>query len=129
MCWKHEWAMAINKLESAIGHVERGKAKLEKRLARNRCCLERMSRHRKACPSFLAPVQLLIEKNSAGIEECNRVIADLKVRQDQLFRMVHVYGIKRAGNPKRVYELMGKYKVPKAVFEGTRLVFQKKEAS
>lgn len=130
MCWKQEWAMAINDLEHAKEHVLRAQGKLRKRLARNKIALHRLSTSRKYCGSgSLAPVQQLIEKNRAGIEECEQVIAELRVRQDQLFRMVHVYGIKHSEAPQRVYKLMGKYKIPQAVFEGTHLIFERgKEA-
>jgi hypothetical protein len=113
MCWKQEWAAAIGNLEHAIVHVERAKVKLERRLARNRVTFERMSRSSKYnYPPMLTPVQALIEKNRAGVEECRRVIAELMARQDQLFGMIKVYGINRSENPQRVKQLMGAY-VPK----------------
>ena len=31
MCWKHEWARAVNNLEWAKIHIERARAKVEKR--------------------------------------------------------------------------------------------------
>lgn len=31
MCWKHEWARAVNNLEWAKIHIERAKLKVEKR--------------------------------------------------------------------------------------------------
>jgi len=129
MCWKQEWAIAINNLNHAIMHVERAKAKLQKRLERNETNLRRLSQSKKYnCLAMLAPVQALIQKNRAGIQECEYLIADLKARQDQLFCMVHVYGIKHSENPQRVYELMGKYQFPKAVVLGASNVIFKKEA-
>jgi len=130
MCWKQEWAMAINNLNRAAVHVMLAKAKLEKRLQRNEANLQRLRGNKKYnYPPMLAPVQALIEKNRAGIQECEQVIAELKVRQDQLFRMIHVYGIKHSEAPQRVYELMGNYQLPKAIVVGANdVVFKRKEA-
>jgi hypothetical protein len=129
MCWKQEWAMAINNLERAIEHVAKAETKLHIRHARNKMALYHLSASKKHCgPASLAPVEALKEKNRLGIEECERVIADLRSRQDQLFGMINVYGIRLSENPKRVYALMGNYHVPNVVFEGTRMIFQKKEA-
>lgn len=128
MCWKHEWAMAINNLNSAIAHVQKAQERLQNRLVKNRKHLERMKSSKKYnYPKMLAAVEVLIEKNLRGIEECGQLIADLKARQDQLFRMVHIYGIKRSETPQRVYELMGKYQIPKAVVLGASNVIFKKE--
>jgi len=128
MCWKHEWAMAINNLQYAIEHVGKAQDKLRKRLARNKITLHRLSTSKNHCgPGSLIPVQRLIGKNIIGIEECEVVIADLRSRQDQLFRMVHVYGIKLSENPKRVYELMGNYHIPRVVMEGTQVIFERKQ--
>jgi len=35
MCWKDEWARAINDLNFAVAHVEYAQKKLQRRLARN----------------------------------------------------------------------------------------------
>lgn len=129
MCWKHEWAMAINNLNSAIAHVQKAQQKLQNRLVRNKKNLERMKSSKKYNnPKMLAPVEVLIEKNQRSIEECGQLIADFRARQGQLFRMVHVYGIKRSENPQRVYELMGKYQIPKAVVLGASNVIFQREA-
>jgi len=129
MCWKHEWAMAINNLNSAIGHVQKAQERLQNRLVRNEKNLERMKSSKKYnYPKMLAPVEVLIEKNQRAIKECGQLIADFRARQGQLFRMVHVYGIKHSENPQRVYELMGKYQFPKAVVLGASNVIFKKEA-
>jgi len=130
MCWKQEWAMAINNLNRAAIHVMLAKAKLQKRLKRNEATFQRLSESKKYnYPKILAPIQKLIEKNRAGIQECEQVIADLKVRQDQLFRMIHVYGIKHSEAPQRVYRLMGNYQLPKAIVVGANdVVFKRKEA-
>lgn len=128
MCWKHEWAMAINNLNSAIMHVQRARERLQNRLVRNKKNLERMKSNKKYnYPKMLAPVEALIDKNQRGIQECEQLIADFRSRQDQLFRMVHIYGLKRSETPQRVYELMGKYQIPKAVVIGANNVIFKKE--
>lgn len=138
MCWKQEWASAINNLtnakfwiqrenyaaawrslKAAITHVSRAQVKLEKRLARNLVTLQRLSSMKKYnYPRMLAPVQAIISKNQKGILECKTVISVLEGKpsvsevehiQDQLYVMVHTYGIKHAKNPKRIYALMGNY--------------------
>jgi hypothetical protein len=121
--------MAINNLNRAAVHVMLAKAKLQKRLKRNEANLQRLGSNKKYnYASMLAPVQALIEKNRAGIQECEQVIADLKARQDQLFRMIHTYGIKHSEAPQRVYELMGNYQFPKAIVVGANdVVFERKK--
>ena len=110
MCWKHEWAMAINNLNRAIVHVQRAQVRLQNRLVRNKKNLEKMRSNKKHnYPKMLAPVEALIEKNQRGIKECIQLIADFKETRTQLFRMVHEYGIKRKGTPQRVYDLMGQF--------------------
>jgi hypothetical protein len=121
MCWKQEWAMAINNLEHAVGHIQRARVKLEKRLERNKKCLEKLKdnprfRNRFGQPyeKILAPTEKKIAHNSAGIEECTRLIETLKTSQDHLFRMIHKYGIKHSEDPQRVYQLMGKWAIQHA---------------
>lgn len=113
MCWKHEWAMAINNLERAKDHIRKARERLIHRKQRNLKNFERMKSNKKFnYPKMLAPVTALITKNQQGIDECDEIIEVLHKQQDQLFAMVHIYGIKRAGTPKRVYELMGNYPIP-----------------
>lgn len=158
LCWKQEWASAINNitraisalacfhtdatlhyLKGAIVHITRAQVKLEKRLARNQETQQKLEANKKYCyEKMLAPVKALIEHNIKGITECKEVIANLQSiidalsqgetqiplwieqlrnRQDQLYVMIHVYGIKHAENPKRVYALMGSYATSKRVGE------------
>jgi len=113
MCWKQEWAMAINNLERAKEHIAKARAKLQARKARNEKNLEMLRRSKKHnYPSELQPVEALIARNEKGIWECEHICCDLEARQDQLYRMIKVYGIKRSENPERVRQLMGTY-VPK----------------
>jgi len=110
MCWKHEWAMAINNLEHAKDHVKHALVKLQKRKDRNERHLERLRRSKKHnYPSQLWPVRTLISKNAEGIKECEQILRDLEARQNKLYRMIQTYGIKHSGNPERVRQLMGKY--------------------
>ena len=112
MCWKQEWAMAINNLQMARIHIERAQEKLKKRQLRNERNLQRLKQNPKYnYPSQLAPVEELIKKNRFAEQDCKDIIAELKERQAQLFRMIHVYGIKHSESPQRVYQLMGKYDV------------------
>jgi len=115
MCWKQEWAMAINNLQMARTHIERAQDKLKKRQARNERNLQRMKRSQKYnYPKMLAPTEELIKKNRFAEQDCKDIIADLRERQAQLFRMIHLYGIKHSETPQRVYQLMGKYDITEA---------------
>jgi len=104
MCWKQEWAHAINNLQNAIEHIKRAQDKLEKRMERNESALDKSHEQMK--------VLSRIRTNHAGIEQCKGIITELKERQDELFKMIHQYGISKSEDPKRVYALMGKYKPP-----------------
>jgi hypothetical protein len=117
MCWKHEWAMAINNLQHAIEHTEKARNKLIKRLERNEKFLQRLKQSKNnSGPGSLAPVHQCIEKNQAGIGECAQIIAELRIRQHQLYRLIQVYGIKLSKDPQKVKQLMGRY-VPKGEAE------------
>lgn len=102
MCWKQSWAMSISSIEHAIKHIERAKEKLVKRKERNEKALKKTHDPNK--------VRALIQKNSTGIEQCEKLIADLRETQDELYKMIHEYGFSRSDDPKRVYKLMGKYR-------------------
>jgi len=69
MCWKDEWAKAVNNLSWAIIHTERAQVKLEKK------------------------------RRFPGVDECKEVITDLRQRQEQLKEMIEKYGITRAEKP------------------------------
>lgn len=58
MCWKHEWARAVNNLNWANIHIERAKVKVEKR----------------GTLEAAAKCQLLIEKLAAIQEELKDLI-------------------------------------------------------
>jgi prefoldin subunit 5 len=94
MCWKDEWAKAINNINNAIEHIDYAQKKLETRLARNIKNLERIKNNPKFnYPPMLAPVEALIKKNTNGIENCKETISELKSRQALLFCMIHTLGI------------------------------------
>ncbi len=105
MCWKQEWAHAINNLQHGIEHVEKAKGKLIKRRERNEANLKKKWTDRYEGKK----IEARIEKNRRGQTQCESIIADLKDWQDQLFRMIYEYGITHSDDPKRVYKLMGKY--------------------
>jgi hypothetical protein len=114
MCWKQEWAMAINNLQHAIEHVAKARDKLVKRLGRNEKHFDHLmgSKKHRGDKAALAEVQGHIQKNRRGIADCDLVMSGLRTKQDLLFAMIQVYGLNRSENPKRVKQLMGKY-VPK----------------
>ena len=68
MCWKDEWAKAVNNIEWAIIHTDRAQSKLEKR------------------------------GNSPGVDECKEVITELRQSQEQLKSMIEKYGIRKKEN-------------------------------
>jgi rubrerythrin len=149
MCWKQEWAAAINNLtnaincikkgwlldairslDAAITHIYRAQVKLEKRLQRNITTVQRLSNNPKYnYPRMIEPAQKLITHNTNGVNECKQIITNVELMkrglhqdttlrcfitilektQDQLYRMIHSYGIKHVENPQRVYKLMGAY--------------------
>lgn len=109
MCWKQEWAHTINNMQKAIEHIEKAQDKLNKRKQRNEAALEKVCGKDKFEENKIRERFL---KNTAGIEECKGIISNLKEIQDQLYRMIHEYGISHSDDPKRVYKLMGKYKPP-----------------
>lgn len=107
MCWKQEWAHAINNLQKAIMHIERARDKLNKRKERNEKSLKK--KWAKNDRFEQRKIEMRMEKNRKGQEQCENLIADLEETQDQLFKLIHKYGISRSDDPKRVYKLMGKY--------------------
>ena len=115
MCWKQEWASAINNLQTAITHIERAEKKLLKRRLRNEKRLEHLKKYDKEhyYPYEINSIKALIKKNSAGEQDCKEIIKILKKQQNKLFKMIKVYGISHSKNPKRVYRLMGKFNYKK----------------
>ena len=109
MCWKQEWAHAINNLQKAIMHIKRAQDKLDKRLERNEAALEKVRGKDKFEENKIGERLLT---NTEGIEDCKEIISNLKTKQAQLYSMVHEYGINHSDDPKRVYALMGDYRPP-----------------
>jgi len=111
VCWKDEWAKGINELNKVIAHIEYAQRKLERRLDRNLKHLERLMSDKKYnYPKVLAPVKLLINKNTEAIENCKTMVSDSRKTQGLLYCMIHTIGITRSKTqPQRVYDLMGNY--------------------
>jgi hypothetical protein len=113
MCWKQEWAMAINNLQHAQVHIARAQRKLQLRLHRNLQNLMRLQVDKKHnYPSEIDPVKALITRNDLGIAACDQLLDTLQAKQDELYHLIKVHGINHSENPQRVRQLMGKY-VPK----------------
>jgi chromosome segregation ATPase len=111
MCWKQEWSHAINNLQRAIEHIEHARDKLIKRRERNDAALKKILTNPDRFEQ--KKIEARIEKNKQGQVQCEKIIALLQEDQDELFKMVHKYGISR-DNPrttdfKNVYKLMGNY--------------------
>jgi len=115
MCWKQEWAQAIQNLNSAIMHVERAQVKLHKRIERNEKHLQWLSQNKKYnYPSQTAPVQARIKKNREAEENCKDIILDFRKKQALLYCMIHTVGLwqkTKEGEKasRRTYTLMGNY--------------------
>ncbi len=96
MCWKYEWAHAIDKIERAIKHVEKARDKMIFRRKRSN-------------------VEKIKIKYQRAEDECNAVITSLREQQKIAFEMIHEYGISHTSKnhtPEslpRVYKLMGDY--------------------
>ncbi len=105
MCWKYEWAKAVNNLNHAIVHVERARKKIHKRLLRNEKTLKTLNKSKEhSGPKSLAPVKALIEKNRDAELQCKLMIADFRGEQKQLRHMINTYGIKRFSKKSRMAE-------------------------
>jgi len=65
MCWKNEWAKAINNLNWALIHIERARIKVERR------------------------------NNSEAVQECRLLTLNLKCVQDRLKNLIDQHGIRR----------------------------------
>lgn len=107
MCWKQEWAGAINNLNWAIIHVKRAQIKLQKRKLRNEKFLRHLKRSKSKSQKLITETQELLIKNSAGERECKSVITTLQLIQKELKVMIETYGIKHASNPAATRKLMG----------------------
>lgn len=120
MCWKQEWAMAINHMTRAIIHTEKARAKLEKRAARN---LETINRVQDKSQEYVHRAEMLklasarYERMKQGVHRCEEIIAELKAKRCELHRMIVAYGISRRENPARVKQCMGKCDLCKTKLE------------
>jgi len=105
MCWKFEWARAVNNLSYAITHVERARRKIHKRLLRNQRTLRVYKNSKKYnYPGCFAPVEALIKKNSEAELKCKLLISEFRDLQKELRRMIKTYGIKMVSKKSRVAE-------------------------
>lgn len=104
MCWKYEWAMAVNNLNHAIIHMKRARRKIHARLLRNERHLKKLEKLNYT--SQFPRVKELIEKNREGERQCRQLIADFKKKQDHLRRLLNTYGIKRSKKSRMAEKLM-----------------------
>jgi hypothetical protein len=106
MCWKQEWASAINNINWTIIHIERAEAKLQKRLARNEQHLEYQMQLEYKDKQALGEIQSLIQKNRKALSDCNNLVTLLRGHQEMLKSMIEEYGINRAKESQRLKVLM-----------------------
>jgi len=100
MCWKQEWAAAVNNLQWAIIHTERAKAKLEYRVTK----FEEGVRN--ADKSEIDQAHLNLEKSRRGVAECNELITRFKKDQEQLKKLIDEVGLWVKDDPARTKTLM-----------------------
>lgn len=100
MCWKQEWASAVNNLNWAILHTERAKMKLEKRV--------------KGFEKYTLSAED-VEKARMGVIECEALIVNFKESQEKLKRLIDEVGIWRQDNPARTKTLMEGRKNPRVI--------------
>ena len=91
MCWKQEWAAAVNNLNWAILHINRAKTKLEKRSLND-------------LKKPLSPAD--IDAAKKGLEKCKEIIASLEASQEELKWLIENVGLWRKDSPKRTKVLM-----------------------
>jgi len=106
MCWKQEWASAINNINWTIIHIERAQAKLQKRLANNERHLEYQMQREYKDKQALAEIQGLIQKNRKAFNDCKALIDVLRGHQKMLENMIAQYGISKKSESARLKLLM-----------------------
>lgn len=96
MCWKEEWAFAIDFINKAIAHVEKAEKKIQDRRIRAQRWYVRLSMDKKhGTPSELAKVQTIIKKWAEAEQECYNVIERLRCEQRVLRDLIENYGFNR----------------------------------
>lgn len=93
MCWKNEWAMAINNLNWAVIHVGRALVKLEKRRDRNRRTVAKINDR-----YTVSVVMETLSKHETAIARCKALAQTLKDSQTELDFLIKTYGISRGNN-------------------------------
>lgn len=107
MCWKQEWASAINTINWTIIHIERAQAKLHKRAEEKKKTIEKLRlKSDKWSLREKEKVKELMEKNLHGVFECKILIDVLRGHQEMLKHMIEDYGISRKGESARLQALM-----------------------
>jgi hypothetical protein len=104
VCWKQEWASAINTINWTIIHIERAQAKLHKRRINNEETKGKILI--KGDKWSLQVVEKLILKYQKGEHECKILIDVLRGHQEMLKHMIEDYGISRKGESARLQALM-----------------------
>lgn len=89
MCWKFEWARAINNLNRAILHINRAREKVEKRSERAK----------------LPEVKF---KWNLATRKCKLLITVLQSVQRDLDKLIEEFGIKRKAHAQTIEKLKGK---------------------
>ncbi len=96
MCWKEEWAFAIDDLNKAIAHVEKAEKKLQdRRIRAQRWYLNLGQDPKHGTPAELAKVREIIKKWAAAERECNEIKERLRCHQRVLRDLIVTYGFKR----------------------------------
>lgn len=105
MCWKQEWASAINNMTRAMVRIDRAKKKLEAR-ATERCSTIVRAR-KKGRDDIVKVAEEKLDKTMRGIATCDLVLDSIKEDRYTVMQMINEYGIAQSENPAKTLELMG----------------------
>lgn len=100
MCWKQEWASAVNNLNWAIIHTERAKAKLGYRVTKFEEAV------RNADKSEIDRAHFNLDQSRRGVVECDELIKDFKKDQEQLKKLIDEVGLWVKDDPERTKTLL-----------------------
>ena len=105
MCWKQEWASAINNLTRAMVRIDRAKKKLEARAHERR--LTKARALGKDRSDIARDADEKLKKNLDGIRQCDQLLDSLKEDRSAVLDLILEYGIAQSENPAKTRQLMG----------------------
>ena len=106
MCYKQEWASAINNLTRAMVRIDRAKKKLEARAHERR--LTKARALGKDRTDIAKDADEKLKKNLEGIRQCDQLLDSLKEDRHTVLGLILDYGIAQSEDPAKTRQLMGK---------------------